>query len=118
MRIALRPALVCAALVALVVAGCGPAAPSTAPGGDVGRSAQQGRVKTITVGISNEVDALSIMGSSTTSGGWQSLNELHSQGLVTADRDIQRPIARLTTQVPTFENGGIELSPDGKMKTV
>lgn len=58
------------------------------------------------------------MGSSTTSGGWQSLNELHSQGLVTADRDVQRPIPRLATQVPSFDNGGIELLADGRMKTV
>jgi hypothetical protein len=73
----------------LLLGACAPAPQSSAPSTEPGRSAQQGRVKTITVGISNDVDALSIMGSSTTSGGWQSLNELHSQGLVTADRDVQ-----------------------------
>ena len=112
------PMIVMAALLLFLLAACGPAPQSSTPGGDAGRTAQQGRLKTLTVGISNDVDALSIMGSSTTSGGWQSLNELHSQGLVTADRDVQRPVARLSTQVPSFENGGIELSPEGRMKTV
>jgi peptide/nickel transport system substrate-binding protein len=118
MPILFRPMIALTVAFPFVLSACGHAVPSPAPGGDTVRSGQQGRVKTLTVGISNDVDALSIMGSSTTSGGWQSLNELHSQGLVTADRDIQRPIARLATQVPAFENGGIELSPDGRMKTV
>jgi peptide/nickel transport system substrate-binding protein len=63
------------------------------------------------------VDALSIMGSSTTSGGWQSVNELHSQGLVTADREVQRPVPRLATHVPSFDQRTIELLADGRMKT-
>ncbi len=119
MRIPLgRSMIVLATLVPFVLAACGPAPQSSAPVADAGRVGQQGRAKTLTVGIANDVDALSIMGSSTTSGGWQSLNEVHSQGLVTADRDIQRPIPRLATQAPSFENGGIELLPDGRMKTV
>jgi peptide/nickel transport system substrate-binding protein len=101
----------------LLLGACAPAAQTTtqAPGSQANQPA---RLKTLTVGISNDVDALSIMGSSTTSGGWQSLNELHSQGLVTADRDVQRPIPRIATQVPSFDNGNIELLPDGRMKTV
>jgi len=111
--------VVLATTVAVLATACAPSqssqggsqatsqAPASSPAGP----------KTITVGVSGTIEALSIMGSSTTSGGWQSLNELHSQGLITADRDIQRPVPRLATEVPTFDNGGIELLPDGRMKT-
>jgi peptide/nickel transport system substrate-binding protein len=106
-----------AVLLPLVLAACAPG-PQASPGANSPLPNQPARAKTLTVGISNDVDALSIMGSSTTSGGWQSLNELHSHGLVTADRDIQRPSPRLATQVPSFDNGDIALLPDGRMKTV
>src|SRR5438034_9009851 len=89
-----------APLLALLVApACAPPepAPSGQPGAASSRPAGQ---KTLTIGVNGAVDALSIMGSSTTSGGWQSLNELHSQGLVTADRDVQRPVPRIATRVP------------------
>src|SRR5881398_42969 len=102
--------VILASVLALLV-GCAETQPSRGSGSP---SQTTGPQKTISIGISNAVSALSIMGSSTTSGGWQSLNELHSQGLVTADRDIQRPVPRLATEVPTFDNGGIELLPDGR----
>jgi peptide/nickel transport system substrate-binding protein len=107
------------ALVILMAAGCGPTEAPGAGGPRQGDSSGQrtGGQRTLTIGINGSVDALSIMGSSTTSGGWQSVNELHSQGLVTADRDVQRPVPRLATQVPSFDNGGIELLADGRMKT-
>src|ERR1051325_9805275 len=47
--------------------------------------------------------------SGATAGGWQSLNELHSQGLVTADRDVARPVARLAREVPSLEHGTLSL---------
>src|SRR4051794_35999505 len=92
-------------LLTMLLVACGPTpAPqgnnSSNPQAPANRSSGQ---KTITVGISGTIEALSIMGSSTTSGGWQSLNELHSQGLITSDRDQQRPVPRLVTQVPTFD---------------
>jgi hypothetical protein len=83
------------AMVLLGTIGCAPAA---APGSGQARQAEQAvprsaSPRTLTIGINGSVDALLIMGSSTTSGGWQSVNELHLQGLVTADRDVQRPVA-------------------------
>src|SRR6266480_942014 len=108
-RLALVPLL---ALLILTACAPSPSTPTGQPGAASSRPAGQ---KTLTVAVNGAVEALSIMGSSTTSGGWQSLNELHSQGLVTADRDVQRPMPRIATQVPAFENGGIQLLPDGRM---
>lgn len=112
-----RCALLVLLVSALVLGACAPAASGPAPRPGE-RSGQPARQKTLNIAISNAVDALSIMGSSTTSGGWQSLNELHSNGLVTADRDVQRPVPRLATQVPSFGNSLIEMLADGRMKTV
>ncbi len=108
----------CFLTLVLAMLACAPAATQRTP--DSGQAVppeRRGGPRTLTIGVNGAVDALSIMGSSTTSGGWQSVNELHSQGLVTSDRDVQRPVPRLATQVPTFDNGGIELLPDGRMKT-
>src|SRR5262249_18388003 len=87
-------------------------------GGSPSGQRPPGPPKTLVVGLSHSVSSLSIMGSSTTAGGWQSLNELHSQGLVTADRDVARPVARLATEIPSLERGTITMLPDGRMKTV
>ena len=75
-------------------------------------------LKSITVGITTDVPAMSIMGTSGIGGGWAALNELHSQGMVTSDRDVRRPVSRLATEVPSFDNGSMELLADGRMKTV
>jgi peptide/nickel transport system substrate-binding protein len=104
------------ALLILAGLGCGPTAPGASQSGRPEGSRPSGS-RSLTIGINGSIDALSIMGSSTTSGGWQSVNELHSQGLVTADRDVQRAVPRLATQVPSFERGSIELLADGRMKT-
>jgi peptide/nickel transport system substrate-binding protein len=105
-------------LVALsTLVACGPAAGPRAPAA-AGVPATRTGAKTVTVGISSDVAAMSIMGPSTIGGGWAALNEVHSQGLVTADREVRRPIPRLATQVPSFDNGAMELLADGRMKTV
>ncbi|MBM2809432.1 MAG: hypothetical protein HW416_191 [Chloroflexi bacterium] len=119
-RIWVRHPLAAAASLTLALMACAPAQPSIsiAPADSPGTSSSPTRTKSIVVGVSNAVDALSIMGSSTTSGGWQSLNELHSQGLVTADRNVQRPIPRVASQLPSIDSGNIEILADGRMKTV
>src|SRR5437867_437317 len=89
-----------------------------ATSGGAARSQSSGVQKTITVGISDSVNAFAIMGSSTTAGGWQSLNELHSQGLVTADREVARPVPRLAQEAPSLERGTLAMLPDGRMKSV
>src|SRR5437763_971504 len=115
-------------LLAVVIAGLvllsGCAAPqsstSSGPGpqgGGTTSARPAGQAKTLTVAVTNNVDAMAIVGSSTTSGGWQSLNELHSQGLVTADRQVQTPVPRLATTVPSLDNGLLQLLPDGRERS-
>jgi peptide/nickel transport system substrate-binding protein len=107
-------------ITGLLFTACGPGASSpTTPGSGRGTSspATEGP-KTIVIGVTSAVTALPIMGSSTTAGGWQSLNELYAQGLVTADHTVRQPIPRLATAVPSLDDGSIEILPDGRMKTV
>jgi peptide/nickel transport system substrate-binding protein len=70
------------------------------------------------LGVTDAVEVMPVMGSNTTAGGWQSLNEIHAQGLMTSDREVRRPVPRLAAQVPSLEAGTIEMLPDGRMKTV
>ena len=111
------PLLLAVALTLFVA--CAPSTVTTAPSAPgAGAPGAAARQKTIVMGISNTVESMGVVGSNTTSGGWQSVNELHSQGLATSDRDTSRPIARLATQLPSFDAGTIELLPDGRMRTV
>jgi peptide/nickel transport system substrate-binding protein len=112
----IRPVIWLLVVVSLLVAACGPSAPASQRGNGPSAS-QPGRQKTAVLAISNDVKVMPMLGSNTTAGGWQSVNELYAQGLVTADRDVRRPIPRLATQVPTFESSTIELLPDGRMRT-
>ena len=97
------PRLVLLMVAAAMLVACGPSpSPSrTEPAGSQPQRA--GGQNSITIAVSDTVEAMSIMGSSTTSGGWQSVNELHSQGLVTADRDIHRPVPRIAAEIPSFD---------------
>lgn len=110
------PVLLTILICALTLSACAPGTPS--PQGERPAAPRAAGPKTLTLAISNTVEALSIIGSSTTSGGWQSVNELHSDGLVTADREVQRPVPRVASQVPSFENGLLETLADGRMKSV
>ncbi len=102
--------------VALALAAC---APASAPRADARAAPPQRQgTKTVSVGISTDVPAMSIMGTSGIGGGWAALNEVHSQGMITADRDARRPVPRLATQVPSFDSGSMELLPDGRMRTL
>src|SRR5437867_909616 len=107
-----------ALVMAVVAVGC--AAAPTGPtagarrGGD--RAAQPAPTKTITVGVTGAAQAMSVMGSSTTSGGWHSVNELHSAGLTTTDYRSRGLVGRLAVSVPTVENGGLSLLSDGRMR--
>ncbi len=110
--------LSCLALGVLMAA-CGPSQTTTQsrPQDQATASSEPGRQKTIHLGVSDDVKVMPMMGSNTTAGGWQSVNELYAQGLVSSDRDVRRPIPRLASQVPSFESGTIEVLPDGRMRT-
>jgi ABC-type transport system substrate-binding protein len=105
-------------IATLLIAACGPSGgtPGQAPSGSA--TQQSGRAKVITIGFSSTVQSMSIMGATTTSGGWQSLNEIHSNGLITSDVHSRRPIPRLAAKLPTVDDGSISVLPDGRMRVV
>ncbi len=104
----------------LAMAACAsptPASQSQARSGQPTDASQpRGGTKTITVGVTAGVQAMSIMGSGTTSGGWMSMNEIHSNGLVTSDNTTRKPVGRLASKVPTPEDGSVSVLPDGRMR--
>jgi peptide/nickel transport system substrate-binding protein len=106
--------------LALLVGAC--AAPIAPPssGGQTEPSAvtQSQRTKSLTFAITAGVQAMGVMGNTTTAGGWMTLNELHSNGLITSDVNTRRPIGRLAEQVPTLDDGSITLLPDGRMRVI
>src|SRR5207244_13270938 len=53
-----------------------------------------------------------------TPGSCATAHEPHSNGLVTADPHVQKPIGRLAARVPTVEGGGLSMLPDGRMRVV
>src|SRR5947208_1483932 len=115
LKMGVRPAALWAILAALLVSAC---APASVPAADRNAPSPRQSPKVVTVGISTDVAAMSIMGTSGIGGGWAALNEVHSEGMVTADRDVRRPVPRLAVQVPSFDNGSMELLSDGRMRTV
>lgn len=108
--------------MATLLAACTPAVqrtPASGPGEVMAeRSSAPGRTKVLVASILSNVEAMTHAGNTTTSGGWQSYNEVHSNGLVTADQRTRQPIPRLATDLPSLEKGTIELLPDGRMKVV
>jgi peptide/nickel transport system substrate-binding protein len=105
------------AATALLLAACTTPQPNAQPQRPATGGSQNDRVKSIVIGIANDIAVMPPSGSNTTSGGWQSVNELYAQGLVTSDRDVRRPVPRLAAQIPTFEAGTIEMLADGRMRT-
>lgn len=103
-----------------VAAACGPAAqpPPGAPSGQPGLSAQRARPKVLVAAILSNVEAMTHAGNTTTSGGWQSYNEVHSNGLVTSEEKTRRPIPRLAAELPSLDKGTMEVLPDGRMRVV
>lgn len=90
-----------------------PAQPRSAAGDQDGGPRQ---VKSVIVAVKGSIHAMSIAGDLTTSGGWQSVNELHANGLVTAGVDSRAPVPRLAERVPSFDDGTLRLLPDGRMQ--
>lgn len=100
--------------VLFLVMGCGTAVtPSTAQSGQERRTP-----RAITVGITSGVDAFSNQGGTTTTGGWVSLSESHSNALVTSDLQTRQPVPRLAEKLPSIDDGTISVLPDGRMRVV
>ena len=80
-------------------------------------TARQG-TKAITIAITAGVQAMGIMGSTTTAGGWMTVTEVHSNGLITSDYNTRKPIGRLAERVPSLDDGTLALLPDGRMRVI
>src|SRR4051794_25267567 len=96
-------------LLALLVSCAPTVTPSSSRGApaETGAAPRRERTKTITIGITSGVQAMGVMGSTTTAGGWMTMNEIHSNGLVTADVNTRKPIGRLVESVPSLDDGSI-----------
>ncbi|MPZ12843.1 MAG: hypothetical protein GEU73_00175 [Chloroflexi bacterium] len=107
-----------ASVVLVVVAGCVPSAPTENRSGGEGGGQQAPRTKSLTIGVTTGVQAMSILGASTTVGGWGTVSELHSNGLITSDVHTRALVGRLAEGVPSLEDGSISVLPDGRMKVI
>lgn len=104
-------ALIGASLAALT--SCTPAAPS---GGEPGPSAPR-RTKTLVIGVSTQLQVIGVF-AGTSTGGWTTLTELHTNGLVTPDATTPRLIGRLAEKMPSVDDGSISMLSDGRMRVV
>ncbi|MPZ12832.1 MAG: hypothetical protein GEU73_00120 [Chloroflexi bacterium] len=100
-------------LVTSVVA-CAPSGPIDQEGAPPEQDS--GRTKVVVFGVRGTAQAMGVMGSPTTSGGWHSATDIHSHGLITTEAASRTPIGRLAERVPTLDDGSIELLPDGRMR--
>jgi len=104
----------------LLIVACSATTPASSPGGppsnaSSGSGARAGGA--ITVAVLNVVPAMAPIGASaTTSGGFPSVAELHSEGLITSAEHARQPIGRLAARVPSLDNGDVVLLPDGRMR--
>lgn len=105
-----------AIVVAAVLVACGPATPRAATDAQAPTAPQ--RTKVLTLGVTGSVQAISLPGGSSPVGGWVAVTEMHTDGLVTAENSVHKPIGRLAERVPSLDEGTITLRPDGKMRVV
>ncbi|MPZ12822.1 MAG: hypothetical protein GEU73_00070 [Chloroflexi bacterium] len=123
--IASRPSLTSAVLifaVAAMLGACarpGPGAPPEARGHDQRTPSEARRGGGVTIAISSTVSGIGMVGvASTTTGGWFSVAEVHSNGLITSDLHSRNPVGRLAESVPSLETGDISVLSDGRMQVV
>src|SRR5689334_1494118 len=113
------PRIVGVFVLAILAAACAaPIAPTPSGRGATDPAPAPQRTKTLTFAITSDVLAMGVAGNTTTAGGWQTLNEVHSNGLITSDINSRRPIGRLAERVPTLDDGTISLLPDGRMRVI
>src|SRR5581483_8148616 len=94
------PLVTALAVAAVALSACSPAASPrpTGQGGQAQPAAETQapkRTRALTIGVTGTIPALSIVGGSSPVGGWVAMTEMHTDGLVTADRDVHREIGRL-----------------------
>jgi peptide/nickel transport system substrate-binding protein len=110
-----RVAFTILAVCAVTLITCAPAGQQsgrtdTAPGAPA-------KPKVLNIGVTSLVQAMGVFSGQST-GGWTTLSELHSSGLITSDVATPRPIGRLAEKVPSLDDGSISIQPAGRMRVV
>src|SRR5689334_4281230 len=94
------------AVVFVAFSACAPAAPSR---GEAAAPPQApAKTKTLTIGVTSRSQSMGVFAGSST-GGWTTLIEMHTAGLITSDFDKPTPIGRLAEKVPSIEDGSISI---------
>ncbi|MBM2811608.1 MAG: hypothetical protein HW416_2367, partial [Chloroflexi bacterium] len=102
----LSPLVIEMGLFFLTVACVNPSDQAAVSGGRSPAPDEAPRTKSITIGVASGVRAMAAMGvETTTTGGWRSVNEVHSNALTTSDTAVRKPVPRLAEQVPSLEDG-------------
>jgi ABC-type transport system substrate-binding protein len=70
----------------------------------------------LNVAVTGGVQAMSIAGSSSPTGGFFPFSEIHSDGLITADVTTHKAVGRLAEKLPSVDDGSVSMLPDGKMR--
>src|SRR5437870_2990236 len=110
-----RPYRSLALAFTIIVTGCAGPGPAQTSTGQTG-SQQPARTKVLTVAITTDVAALGVIGEGTTGGGWGTIADLHSSGLITTDVSSTSYVGRLAERVPTVEDTSVSIRPDGQMR--
>src|SRR6266536_1557731 len=97
-----------------ILAGCGPAVPSRGePVASAPAPSAPARAKVLTIGVPTQLQSMGVFAGQST-GGWTTLTELHSAGLISSDYTTPRPIGRRAEKVPSLDDGSIAVQPDGR----
>jgi peptide/nickel transport system substrate-binding protein len=97
---------------------CQTTGPAGGGAGSVGVSGPR-RTKSLTLGIVGNVQAFGLGATGNTpSGGWGTASEIHSNSLITSESGSRKPIGLLAATVPSFEDGTIEILPDGRSRVI
>ena len=108
--------------LAVLLTACAWQAPARQAGGrqtEAGSAGPSPTPKAISIGVTSAVGSMGAVGGATTTvGGWVSVSEVHSNGLITSDVHARRPVGQLAERVPSVEDGTISVLPDGRMRVV
>jgi len=113
-----RAAALLAATLLTITACASPATPASQPQiGAPSNSALSTQTKTIVFGVT-VITAIGMTPVSSSSGGWATAAEIHTNGLITSDVNTRQTVGRLAERVPNLDDGSISLLPDGRMRVV
>ncbi|HZT09163.1 MAG TPA: ABC transporter substrate-binding protein [Chloroflexota bacterium] len=101
---------------AISMSACGTPPSSVPSSSGPGPAAPTGTRKAITIAATASVKGMGIMGSSTGAGGWASIIEINTNGLITSDAHAHEPAGQLAASVPSIDDGSIQLLNDGRMR--